>query len=261
MPYQAQDFMDLRSRIIKNSVLSNLLIACLTNQPNPIPVGTAFFTFKNSLRWEIKKRENKKKTAAMCNVVASIGLSFSIGYSYLGYDPVWTNHLKKPNKSYIGCLKDLTNKICEAYSLNATHADKIIGRLPDSLITLLEANKISANLWKVGFPRKFKKDTGPINESELQDYYNKLTARLEDWRNFNNILIQLFKEQHFELDNPKVGRLEVDKSVLNQRYLFKFTSYVDNAHTSQVVHTRDINPVSWRNELDIFTLRQLFSVT
>ena len=265
MKYQASDFLALRTLILKNSIFNALLVANLTGTRTPIVVGASLMRLDWKLRRLIKEKKGEKAKFPryiMANVVVTLGSSFDIGYSYQDYPIIFTKHVTIPGRSRINTMKELSRIIFSTYPMHSAKSDKIFSHLSKSLSTLLECSKISSNRWKNGFSKKLKEvSTEDISEIELETYYKQLKSRLMEWRTFNNILIGLNKEGRFEITNPAVGKLTVEKTVFDEQVYISCFSNIENTRLTTIANYHDLSPSCWDNissDIDIFTLRNFF---
>jgi len=141
--------------------------------------------------------------------------------------------------------------------------DKTFSALPQSLRDLLEVSKISSHYWLTGSSKKLKEPQASISQQELKQYEKILLSRLEDWRNFNKILISLINTGKFEIYKEKIGHLTIEKSTFNAMLLCVFKPAYEGGSTSGLINAKDLTPVGWENvkmEIEIFTLKNLFFV-
>lgn len=268
MKYQANDFLKLRSLILKNSIFNSLLVAYLLNTHTPVVVGKSLIRLEGKLRRLVKERKGEKAKLPkyiIADIVVTLGLSFSIYYSYQDYPLIFIKNISVSGKSRVNALKNLSKTMFATYPFHASKADSIFSRQPKSLAILLEHSKISANFWKAGFSKKLREvSADDIYEEELDSYYKALISRLNDWRIFNNILIKLTIDGRLEIDNPKVGKLVAEKTVLNNRISVTFSDFRENTHLSTIAHYGDLSPTNWEklnHDIDIFTLRRVFTTS
>lgn len=264
MNFQASEFLTIRTLIIRNKVLNTILASAITRPNAPITLGTALIKLEGKLR--VIEREKRTSNTSlpryvMANIVVSLGKTFSIGYTYNNSPIIWVEHVNRNGETYIACLKNFTKYVCEKFSFNATHADRIFSRIPSSLTVLLESEHVSAHFWRTGITKKPAKIAAKISERELEKYRSNLMTRLNDWRSFNIMLISIIKNRIFSLDCPAVGNLTLSRPLHDGMFYITFKSYIEEKQLSSIVHCDDLNPASWDKlncEIDIFTLRKVF---
>lgn len=258
---QVKDFFDIRERILKNSIYNVLLTAKLSKK-TMVCIGKSLLQISPKLKAKLKS--TSKANYLMCNIFASVSPIYPrIGYSCGELaDITWTHYPKSISGGYIASLKTLSEEIFNAYQINASHQDKTFSNAPNSFFVFLEANKVSKNLWTVGFPKRVPKYVVSDNsDAEITKYYNNLVTRNKDWTIFNSILISLIKDDKLEAEKEGVGRLKVSKTALNSQLHVEFTSYSDNSPRSILVHEYDLNPSAWEArgyEITLFDLRNMF---
>lgn len=259
MKYTAEDFLRLRTLILKNSVLNRLLIATLSKQETPVLVGTSLTRlYGKKLREEIQESKGnyaKLPRFIMVNILVALNDEpATIMHSYKDFSPVIQKHTVATDPSYITYLRRLVAAIFNLYSLNASKADKIFSALPQSLSILLETNNISSNYWKTGFSKKLKKvSMDEIKEEELETYHNALRERLSAWRNFNLILIQIINENNFKFDDPEIGKVVVTQLSNNQLLMYHY-SYTTENFQSYILEYASLSPVSWEHPTDFLEI-------
>ena len=257
---QVQDFFDIRERILKNSIYNELLTAKLSKK-SMICVGKSLLQLSPNLKAKLKS--TSKANYLMCNIFTSLTPIFpKIGYSCgEPADITWTHYPKAFSGSYVASIRSLSEEIFKAYQLNASHQDKIFSNAPNGFFVFLEANKVSKNLWTVGFPKRVAKYVVFNNdETDITRYYNTLATRNKDWVIFNSILISLIKEDKLEIEKEGVGRLKISKTALNSQLHVEFVSYDDDSHHSILAHEYDLNPTAWEArgyEITLFDLRNM----
>jgi len=263
MTYRAEDFLTLRARILMNIVLNKLLTATLLDSHSPIAVGSSLMHLDGKLKKMMNKGPKTKfPQYILADIIVTLNTSVSIGYIYGDFPPVIKQNITRPGDNIIVCLKRISAYICQTYSLHAAKADKVFSDSPDSLRILLECEGISYNYWKTGFSKKLKGACpDDITPAELQNYRKVLENRLNDWRNFNKILIGLIKNGRFEISVPEFGSFTVEKAPLDTRMSCLFESAREITRILEVPHYKDFNPIDWEKAnyaVDIFTLRKLF---
>jgi len=267
MPYIVEDFFTLRTAILNNSILSQLLAGIVSHTKTPIIVGKSLIWLKGVYRGIIKKEKGKNgklPNYIMADVRVQLIDGIKIGYSYQDYPIFWEKHLSEQDKLNVSTLKKIVKAISSQYKINASKADKIFSLLPESLVNLLETNNFSKNFWKNGFSKPIKQPPcNLIDEQELDKYYKLLATRLDDWRHFNSILISLAKKGYFEIENPKFGKILASSHPIDKNMVcFSFISYLDNTRSSAYINCFDLTPLRWEilnPDIDIFTLRKVFT--
>lgn len=223
MKYELSDFLTIRTKILQNSVLNSLLIAYLSSAKSPIFVGKTLVKLDGKLKKMVKESKEGEKTPSfiMVNVFALINdVPATLGYIYKDFPPVFlgrtifsnTQKIKDTAKgSIIYYFKLLSTVICNIYPLNASSADKIFSKPPNSFSNFLEANGISTSYWQTGFPKKIKKVAlKDVEKSELEEYYEALNKRLLIWRNFNLLLIELAKKGRSKISHSEYGEVKAE---------------------------------------------------
>lgn len=255
-------FMDTRERIIKNSVLNKLLVAKLNSVYSPIVIGKSLVNINQKgrrLLAEQKGCKAKLPKFAMASIVTSLSFPYQVGYSYSDIR-VWTSKLQRPRKGDIAILKSFASQICSIYHLNATSADKIFSKIPDSVIELLKQEGISSSYWRTGVKKEIKDlSQNTISKDEVNKYYSNLQRRLSDWRIFNSILIALVRNDSFKAETNE-GTLVVHKTPLDGiiRFEVRYTDHVETL--SAIVPYSSLTPDDWDRldyDIDIFLLRKI----
>ena len=216
---QVQDFLDIRERILKNSIY-NLLLTAKLSKKSMVCVGKSLLQISPKLKAKLKS--TSRANFLMCNIFASTTPIYPrIGYSCgEPADITWTHYPKALSSGYIASLRSLSEEIFKAYQINASHQDKIFSNAPSSFFVFLEANKVSKNLWTVGFPKRIPKYVVfDNNETDITKYYNNLVIRNGDWAIFNSILISILKNDSFEVEKEGVGQLKVSKPLLTLNFM------------------------------------------
>jgi len=265
MTHNAKDFLKLRELILKNCVYNQLLQAYLLDKHNNIKVGHSLVrVYGKLMRYIVESKGEKAKLPrfVLADIVVSLGTDLRIGHSYNDF-PVINMKVIKRQGSQLSSLKHLADEISKTYSIHASKQDKIFSKFPQSLPILLERNQISSHFWCTGLSKRFKNVSGEfIDEPELERYYKNLYSRLNDWRNFNTILIQLINNGQFELENPGFGKISIQPISFNSSLSCTFHSYQDSQFLHDIVDYSSFTPINWEvenNSIDIFTIRKLFA--
>ena len=155
MEYQLNDFLELRTRFIKNCILNRLLIAQLKKQQTPIDIGTALYPVNRKLRSIISKEKGpntKHPRFIMANIVAQLDSPLLLGYFYSHYPIIWTSKFEfNFNLNMFGKLKALAQVAATTYTFNPSNFDKIFSAPPKSLVTLLNQDSKTSKYWILGF--------------------------------------------------------------------------------------------------------------
>lgn len=254
MKYTVNDFLNLRIRILRNSILNHLLVAVLSGNKGPIKVGTSIIRLEGELKNQIiaSKKENSN-VPNFIKVDVEISLDTVpavIQYSYKDFPPVCLRHNVTLEKSYTTYLRNLACKVCDLFSMNASKADKIFSALPKSLTLLLNSQKLSSYFWKSGIIRKASStSTSDIDENELCAYYDNLRQRLSDWRNFNLLLINLISDKGLHIDKPRKGKMDV-YALSDNQWLIACTLFPNSEFYSYIINPENFSPVGWNFEED-----------
>lgn len=267
MPYTADDFFSLRTSIVQNSILNPLLVGVITKEPEPIIVGKALVPLRGTYRRIVQKAKGpycKLPSYIMADIKVQLYPECRIGYSYNDYPIFWEHFTSSTGLESIQKLKKIVRIINQKYKISNSKADSLFSSPPKSLVNLLKVNKISPNIWKNGFSKKFEPvATAPIDDAELEAYYKNLQVRLNDWRNFNKILISILKNHEFKSDKLSFGSLSVRRITSEGKMLyFYFKSFYEPSPQSTYVNCCDLTPTRWEiinPAIDIFTLRNMFS--
>lgn len=255
MEFNVKDFLNLRTRILRNSVLNHLLIGYLYGTKEPIDVGTSIIRLEGRLRNQVRK--SKGDNAKLPSFIkADIKVSLSsvpaeIMHCYQDFPPFYVKHNVALGKSYLSYLRLLSCKVCDLYSMNAAKADPIFSELPNSLAILLNSNHISTHFWKSGCRKRNSQEfLGEVDSCELESYHKALRQRLSDWRNFNYLLIKLISEKKFKIENSEKGQM-IATCCMPEQQVHLFCSQADTSRFfSYIVDYHNLSPAAWDYEKD-----------
>lgn len=255
----AKSFLDIRERILKNSIYNSLLISALCKTYTCTP-SYSIIPVNEKLKAFMKPKSKAKYL--MCKIVAVINSSmFQIGYAYNDNETIWTHFPNITSKNYTSALKKLAEEIYNLYPVVPTKQDKIFSKTPVGFLNFLESNNISSSLWKSGTSRNIKPITNTASKHDINKYYKTLHFRNVQWFFFNTLLIRLIKNGSVEIERKDVGKLTITKTGFDMRLNVSVTSYTWNTVSSAIVHYEDLNPDGWekyQNQISSFEMFNLF---
>ncbi len=265
MKYQIGSFTNIRSLILKNSILNAILTNELIEQNLPVYVGSSLIQLSDDEKEFNIRQTGKSPNYAMAKVYAYRGMGFKGRYFKVGYSIhestiVWQTNIHKKIGNYIAYLKELSDKIYKLYSICAVKSDNVFSNVPASFVNYAEASGMSINYWKQGFSKKIKNVLQEIDQDEIKKYHALLVSRLNDWRLFNYLLTLLVKSNTFELEKENVGKITASKIIPKNTVRLTFYSYVDYSQRTIDVPFQKLNPVEWEREsydINIFDLRAI----
>ena len=256
--YKTNDFISLRTGILKNHILNKLLIANLKNRAT-LHVGNSLIRLAGKSRTELSKRSEKLPSFICASVIVKMNDPyFKIGHSYPNITDVWGNVITAKGGSVVADLKYMATVIYTTYQPVAYKIDNIFSEAPRSLSILLEREKISRYYWKRGLSHSIKIPDGDIDETELKEYFDRLTVKLLDLRIWNSILIELTKSKQFEKEIPEFGKLTAYTLSPSEVHLV-FVDYTNNNFTSMILEYADFTPLAWEKSDFMPGLRKLFN--
>lgn len=267
--YQLDSFTNIRSLILRESILNALLVDMLDDSPLPVYVGSSL----RKLNADESKKINriirlriiiKRPDYAMAKIYVSRERlpCFSIGYSFNDYATI-TKEANMPwnlKQNHIVYLKEISEKIEKMYSICAVKSDNVFSKAPISFVNYVESSGMSINYWEQGFSKEIKNVSNKINQDEIKEYHALLVSRLNDWQLFNYLLTLLDKDDTLELEKEKVGKITA--SIIRQKnsVCLTFYSYIDYSQKTIDVPLQKLNPVEWERtkyDINILDLRDI----
>ncbi len=263
--YQIESFTNIRSLILKNSILNALLVNELTESSLPVFVGSSLVKLSNDEKEFNIRKTGRTPNYAMAKIYACRGMGFKepyfkVGYSFHESTITWKTDIHKKIGNYIAYLKELSDKIYRLFSICAVKSDNIFSNIPASFVNYAETSGMSINYWKQGFSKKIKNVSQEIDSYEIKKYLTLLVSRLNDWRIFNYLLTLLIKNTTFELEKENVGKIAVSKIIPQKNVRLTFYSYVDYYQRTIDVPLQKLNPIEWERanyDITIFDLRAI----
>lgn len=245
------DFVAIRNQIIKNTIYNKLLTAAICKEDKPV-IAHSVVKLSPTIQKKLTSVGRKAKYGMAEIIVDLSSEKNSLGYKFEDFNITWTKHPTIPKKYETQLLHCLSKEVNKEYQISAVKCDPIFSEAPKSLINYLESNGISRSFWYLGFQKKIDKISTDISEKSLDEYYEKLKLKNEEWSYLNTILIALIKDNEFVGETKKSDTITVKHPKDNSDLIIRLDYHTNSKSTYFSKDCHDMTPENWFSDSKLF---------
>ena len=247
MNAHAKELLNLREKIIKNSMLILIIQAVLLENPL-VTLGYSIKRLDDATKKYLIANGQTIPNFAHYAIVAKLSQkNIWLGIKYHDCDVIWKHYFPMQHFT-VQTVKRFIDFAYASYKFNAAKVDKVFSNIPNSLYPIFVDNDSDYfNYWKSGYTKKAKKWEIPFSEEQFAKYKSDLNFRLQKYQAVACVLVKISKKGACKFINCNYGELSIHYIAENEQLHIRVENYIECKSNSKVVPLSSFHPKKYDN--------------